>query len=184
VPAIPLPDPELRDEVVRLREPAPEDVPALYEACQDPLIQRFTFVPQPYEAEHARQWVAQAPGLRERGEGLSLVVADAETGALLGTVGLLRPRWEHRAAEIGYFVAPWARGRGAASRAARLLARWAVTDLGLARLTCEVDIENQASQTVARRAGFVREGVLRSAIEAKGRRWTLVVHSLLPEDLT
>jgi RimJ/RimL family protein N-acetyltransferase len=181
--SIPLPDPQLCDEAIRLREPREEDVPSLLEACQDPLIRRFTFVPDPYREEHARGWVEGAPVARETGERLQLVIAGAADDRLLGTVGLPRLDWEHRVAEVGYFVAPWARGRGAAWRAAGLLARWALTDLGLARVSCDVDVENVASLRVAERAGFVREGVLRSAIEAKGRRWTLVVHSLLPEDL-
>jgi RimJ/RimL family protein N-acetyltransferase len=127
--------------------------------------------------------VARAPAAREAGEQLQLVIADARDDRLLGTAGVLRPDWEHRVAEIGYFVVPQARGRGAATRAVRMLGRWAVTHLGLARVSCDVDVENVASLRVAQRAGFVREGVLRSLIEAKGRRWTVVVHSLLPEDL-
>ena len=33
-----LPDPPLADEAVRLREPAPRDLDAVVEACQDPLV--------------------------------------------------------------------------------------------------------------------------------------------------
>ena len=183
MPAIPLPDPPLADDAVCLRVPRSEDVPAIVEACQDPLIQRFTFVPDPYTTPAAQEWVAAAPADRERGQALSLVIGSAESDELLGTVALLRFAWPHRSAEIGYWVAPWARGHRTAVRAVGLLAPWALRTLGLQRLSCDVDADNEASQRVARRAGFVREGILRSAIEAKGRRWTLVVHSLLPEDL-
>jgi RimJ/RimL family protein N-acetyltransferase len=180
---IPLPDPVLADEVIRLRPARVEDVPAIVRACQDPDIQRFTFVPNDYTEDLARAWVAGAPGERERGEALQLAVASAETDELVGTAGLLRFSWPHRTAEIGYWVAPWARGRGIAVRATRLLAPWALGTLGLARVTCEIDPDNAASRLVAERAGFVFEGILRSAIEAKGRRWSVAVHSLLPEDL-
>jgi RimJ/RimL family protein N-acetyltransferase len=184
VPAIPLPDPELSDGVVRLRPPRPEDAPALIEACRDPLIQRFTFVPAPYEPQHAHGWIAEAPARRAAGEALNLVIAsDQDDTALLGTAGLLRPVWEHRVVEIGYFVAPQARGHGYATRAIKLLAPWAIETAGFARVTADIDVDNTGSRRVAERAGFTREGVLRSAIEAKGRRWTLVVHSLITEDL-
>lgn len=183
MPPIPLPDPELRDDVVRLRPPHAGDVEAIHAACQDPLIQRYTFVPVPYEREHARTWVDSAAALRQAGDTLSLVMTRAGDDALLGTVGILRPDWQHRVAEIGYWTAPAARGQGLTAHAVRLLAGWAIPALGLARLTCDVDMGNQASQRVAEKAGFVREGVLRSAIEAKGRRWSLVVHSLIAEDL-
>jgi RimJ/RimL family protein N-acetyltransferase len=184
-PAFPLPDPPLSDGAVVLRPPRPDDVPDVFAACQDPDIQHFTFVPAPYEEHHARGWVEGAAAARERGEQLSLVIADATDpdGRLLGTAGLLRPDWAHRTAEIGYWVAPWARGRGAASRAAALLAPWALRTLGLARVACDVDVDNAASRRVAERAGFTHEGVLRSLLEVKGRRWTLAAYSLIAEDL-
>jgi RimJ/RimL family protein N-acetyltransferase len=184
VPPIPLPDPELTDAVVRLRAPGPEDVPALVAACQDPLIDRFTPLPSPYTEADARVWVDGAAASRESGEALNLIIAPADGDAVLGTVGLLRPDWTHRTAEVGYLVAPEARGAGVAARAARLLATWGLTALRLARVSAEIDADNAASQRAAQRAGFTREGVLRSAIEVKGRRWSLAVYSLLPEDLT
>jgi RimJ/RimL family protein N-acetyltransferase len=183
MPPLSLPDPELADDVIRLRPPSLEDVPALTAGCRDPLVQRFTFVPSPYEEAHARGWVEASPETRAAGEALSFVIVGAQDGALLGTAGLLRPDWAHGTAELGYWVGPWARRRGAATRAVRLLAPWALRTLGLARVTLEVDVENVASQGVAERAGFTREGVLRSAIEAKGRRWSLAVYSLLAEEV-
>ncbi|HWI72445.1 MAG TPA: GNAT family protein [Baekduia sp.] len=183
MPPIPLPDPELADDTIRLRPPAPEDVDAITEACQDPDIQHFTFVPSPYRTVHAREWIAAAPARRAAGEDLGLVIADARTGALLGTVGLQHPDWQHRTGAIGYWVAPWARGHGAAGRASALLGRWAIRALGLRRVTIDADEANAASRRAAERAGFVLEGVLRSAIEVKGRRWSLATYSLIAEDL-
>ena len=115
MPPLPLPDPELADDAIRLRAPTAADVPAITEACQDADIQHFTFVPVPYREEHARDWVGGAPARAAAGESLSLVIADTEDRTeLLGTVGLLRPDWERRTIEIGYWSC---RGRaGAASR--------------------------------------------------------------------
>ncbi|MDX6687034.1 MAG: hypothetical protein QOF86_3162 [Baekduia sp.] len=183
MPPLPLPDPPLADDVLRLRPPAPADVPAITEACQDPEIQRFTFVPSPYTEAHAAGWVADAAPARARGEALEFVIADTPTDVLLGTIAVQRRVLVHRTAEIGYWVAPAARGRGTAARALALLAPWALRSLGLARVTCEIDVDNDASQRVAEAAGFTREGVLRSAIEMKGRRWSLAIHSLIAEDL-
>jgi RimJ/RimL family protein N-acetyltransferase len=183
VPAIPLPAPELADEEIRLREPTVADVPAMTEACQDRLIQRYTLVPVPYGEDDARTFLAGMPAAREAGEALSLAVSARDGDGLLGMVGVQRFQWQHRSADIGYWIVPAARGRGIATRAVVLLSRWALRELGLARLQLDADVENPASHRVAERAGFVREGVLRSLIEAKGRRWTEVIHSLLPEDL-
>jgi RimJ/RimL family protein N-acetyltransferase len=182
MPPLPLPDPELADDTIRLRAPTAADVPAITEACQDPAIQHFTFVPVPYREEDARDWVGGAPARAAAGENLSLVIANANDRAeLLGTVGLLRPDWERRTIEIGYLIVPWARGRGLAVRAVKLLAPWALRTLDLARVACDVDVDNATSRRVAQRAGFVAEDVPLAPVVVKGRTWNLVSYSLRPE---
>lgn len=178
-----LPSTPLQDERFLLREPVAADAEEVYEACQDPAIQRYTFVPVPYERHHATDWFADMPRARDAGEALSLAIEDRTDGAFCGMASLLRPDWEHRTVEVGYWVAPQARNRGAASLAARLLAHHALRDLGFARVHLHADVENAASMRAAERAGFLREGTARSAVEAKGRRWTLALYALLPEDL-
>jgi RimJ/RimL family protein N-acetyltransferase len=182
MPPLSLPDPELADDTIRLRAPSAADVPAITEACQDPDIQHFTFVPVPYAEQDARDWVDGAASRAAAGEALSLVIAD-NRAKLLGTVGLLRPDWMQRTIEIGYWVAPWARGRGLAVRAVKLLAPWALRTLDLARVACDVDVDNAASRQVAQRAGFVAEDIPLAPVAIKGRTWILVSYSLRPEQV-
>jgi RimJ/RimL family protein N-acetyltransferase len=181
--AFPLPDPPLADERFVLREARAEDVDRIYAACQDEAIQRFTFIPVPYERQHASGWFADMAGARAAGVELSLAIEDRADGTFCGMVSLLRPDWPNATVEVGYWVAPQSRGRGAAAHAARLLSHHALRNLGFARIRCDVDIDNPASMRSAERAGFLREGTARSAIAAKGRRWTLALYALLPEDL-
>jgi RimJ/RimL family protein N-acetyltransferase len=184
MPPLPLPDPELADDAIRLRAPVAADVPAITEACQDPDIQHFTFVPVPYREQDAREWVGAASARAAAGEKLSLVITHADDRTkLLGTVGLLRPDWERRTIEIGYLVVPWARGRGYAVRAVKLLAPWALRTLDLARLACDIDVDNAASRRVAQRAGFVAEDAAPAPLTVKGRTWNLVSYSLRPEQV-
>jgi RimJ/RimL family protein N-acetyltransferase len=77
------------------------------------------------------------------------------------------------------------RGRGIASRAVRLAARWALEDCGVARLQLRADVRNEPSQRVAEKAGFTREGVLRSSRYSarQGRRVDFAMYSLLPGEL-
>jgi RimJ/RimL family protein N-acetyltransferase len=164
----------LADDEILLREPTEEDVPAITEACQDPEIPRWTRVPSPYTEADARTWLAST------GEDRFLVV-DRETGELLGGVGL-RPDSEG-VAEIGYWVKREARGRGIAPRAVRLLSEWGLRERGLARISLMTEPANTASQRVAEKAGYRREGLLRSWMELKGERRDFVMFSLLPEDL-
>ena len=164
----------LEDEEIVLREPTDDDVPALTEALQDPEIPRWTRVPSPYTEDDARAWLASTDEER-------FLIVDRGTGELLGGVGL-RPD-EDGAAEIGYWVKREARGRGVAPRAVRLASEWGLRDFGLARISLMTEPENTASQRVAEKAGYRREGLLRSWMEIKGERRDFVMFSLLPEDL-
>lgn len=180
--ALPLPDPPLRDESILLRPWTLDDVAWVTAACQDPAIVRFTRVPSPYTEAEARGYVLGAAAERATGESLSLAIADARDGDPLGAVGMQRFDWEHGKGDIGYWVAREARGRGAATRATRLLARWAFDALELARVELLAAVINERSQRVAERAGFRREGILRSAWRLKEGRVDMVVFSLLPTD--
>src|SRR5919109_1324713 len=99
---------------------------------------------------------------------------------VLGGISLNDVDLDQRRAGIGYWVASEWRGRGIATRAVRLLARWAFDELALARLEISCGPDNFASQRVAERCGFVREGLLRAHLVHKGRRRDSVVFGLLP----
>lgn len=167
---------ELRDGDLLLRQPTSSDVDALVEACQDPELGRFIpNFPSPYAADDARGWISRANRTSAQ---KTLVIVDARTSRLLGAI-------EVRLGEvgsIGYWVRADARGRGVATRALRLLALWAVTQGGVERLELTTHPENVASQRVAEKAGFRREGILRAHTRfAEGRRDS-VMFSLLPAD--
>jgi RimJ/RimL family protein N-acetyltransferase len=182
VPELRFPDPPLSDERVLLRPWAEADLPAAAEGARDPLVPRFTRVPENQSDAELRAWVETHGAALETGEALWLAIADADTDAFLGSTGLMRFDWEESRSEIGYWVAPLARGDGVATRTVRLLARWALLDLGLGRLSLHADTDNAASQRVADRAGFTREGVLRSYEQRKGVRYDLVSYSLVTAD--
>jgi [ribosomal protein S5]-alanine N-acetyltransferase len=85
--------------------------------------------------------------------------------------------------EVGYWVKREARGRGLATRALRLLARWALEDQRLARVQLAAEPGNLASLRVAEKAGFTREGLLRRYLNIGGERRDGFMFSLLPEEL-
>jgi len=173
-----LPSPvRLTNGQVALRPPELRDVAAITEACQDPEIGRWTRIPWPYREEHARAWVEAQPA-----EAVDLLVVSPNSDELLGAVGLIKVDLGRRRAEIGFWTARWARRRGVASVAALLLARWSFHALELARLQALARPENEASRRTLERAGFVREGLLRSYEEIKGERWDMAVFSLLAEE--
>jgi RimJ/RimL family protein N-acetyltransferase len=168
---------ELHDDELLLRPPTDADVPEVVAACQDPELARFIpGFPSPYGEDDARNWIAARSGAEDS---RTLLIVDASSGELYGAI-------EVRLGEtgsIGYWTAKAARGRGIATRATRLLARWAVTEGGVQRLELTTHPENIPSQRVAEKAGFTREGVLRDHAKFREGRRDSVMFSLLPADL-
>jgi RimJ/RimL family protein N-acetyltransferase len=153
-------------------------------ACADPDIQRWTLVPEGYTEDDARSFVAHTASARDAGASLELAVVEAaDTAELLGSVGLVGIDWEREHAEVGYWTAPWARRRGVAVRAVQVLSSWSFAALGLARLQLMPFAANAASQRVAERAGYTREGVLRSYYRSKTGLVDVAMYSLLRDDV-
>lgn len=173
---------ELRDERILLREWRVEDVPAIEAACQDPEISHWIpFVPRPYSRSDAETYVREC--LASDAGRHPFAITDVETGALLGSIDMGVNSFGYRG-HIGYWVVAEARGRGVCSGALRLLADWALEELRLQRLELITDPDNAASQRVAEKVGFRREGVLRSHLRhPDGRLRDSVMYSLLPGEL-
>jgi RimJ/RimL family protein N-acetyltransferase len=177
------PVPPLVGDVVRLRPWGEDDVPSTVLAFGDPVMQRFSWRTAAYTENDARRDLTTREQARVRGEALHLAVVEPrDESVVLGGVWLSEVRPDQGSAAVGYWLASHARGRGTATEAVRLLTRWAFAELGLARLELTCGPDNKASQQVAERCGFVREGVLRSHVPFKRTRRDSVIYSLLPGD--
>ncbi|MEH1054589.1 GNAT family N-acetyltransferase [Micromonospora sp. CPCC 206171] len=175
---------EIIEDGLLLRPWQAADADAVHRACQDPDIQRWTTVPRPYLPEHAHGFVTGiAPTAWAGGTGAPFAVCAAGTGELLGSCGLVSIDRALDSAEIGYWTAPWARGRGVTVRATRAVARWAFDALKLRRLVWQAEVGNHYSRLVALRAGFQVSGELRLAHPAEGGRTAGWIGSLLPGEV-
>lgn len=125
----------------------------MLEACTDPQTQRWTTVPVPYTAEHARSYVHEhVPAGWASGTELTFAVCDSTTGTPLGSIALRLPPGE--TAEIGFWAHPDARGRGVMTDAVGALCRWAFAVLGLPQVIWRAEAGNEASRRVAEKSGF------------------------------
>jgi RimJ/RimL family protein N-acetyltransferase len=176
------PDPPLGEGEIALRPWEDADLEVMVALCRDPDVARFTRVADPYSESDARAWIDAQPARLAEGEGAAFAIVTGG-GEPVGSIGLRIDPLDRGIAEAGYMVAPAARGRGVATTALRLASRWGLRDLGVARIQLSTHVENPASQRVAERAGFRREGVLRSWEQLRGRRVDLVMFSLVAADL-
>ena len=178
----PLAQPTLRADGLTLRPWRESDADAVHTACQDPAIVRWTTLPFPYERQHASDFVGPLSAnawAHKTAANFAVVEAD---GTLVGSFGLVRMNPPQSVAEVGYWVAPAARRRGVARRAATAVTQWALHDVGFARVELLASAENAGSRRVAERIGFTQEGVLRSAAAGRGTREDLVLYSRIAGD--
>ena len=155
------PDPPLADESIRLLPLGPHHEAGIAALLEVDDVLRNTRVPTRPPPGYAATWL----GRFEEGwrDGTRVAFAlEAHDGEFLGVGAFVRLDLAAQQGEIGYVVGPAARGRGVATRALRLLTGWGFTGLELERIELWIDVTNPGSETVARRVGYQREGVLRS----------------------
>ncbi len=169
---------------VRLRPWRLRDAEQLRAACDDPVTAHFMAqMPTPYTMEHARWWITEGSLEAWQTGGASWAVVDPVTDEVLGGAGLGHLHEDRRQAEVGYWVAPWARRRGVATATTRAITGWAFGTLGVLRMELLTAPANAASQRVALAAGFTREGVRRgAAIRRDGSQGDFVVFVRLASD--
>ena len=178
---LPVADPRLATDGLVLRAWDVGDVPALVAAGVDPTVRRFRYS-IPNSNTQAQAWLSKLRTDRVGGRRVELAIAAAADLTAVGSV--LPQEFEHGTATMRDWLAPTARGRGLATCAVRLLAGWAFQELALARLWLHIEPENVASQRVAERCGFEREGRLRSHFQGRdGGRVDVLIYGLLPGEL-
>lgn len=160
------PAPKLTDgpELV-LRQPLPVDLDDIVAQCCDPEFQRWTTVPVPYHRSDAEDFLKR---VAEGWQGNVARFAIAYQHRFAGTVDL---RFDGiGGAEVGFGLAPWARGKGVMTRALRLVLAWGFGLPGLDVVYWRAQVGNSASRRVALRCGFRMEGTVRGLLEQRGER--------------
>src|SRR5439155_3342749 len=116
--------PTLADDTIRLEPLTQADVPDMFALTSDPDVIRFTRVPTGCDEAFVRDWIGRYESGWEGGTRVGYAIR-ARDGEFLGFAALVEVDLANREGELGYMVAPAARGRGVASRAVELLTQWA-----------------------------------------------------------
>ena len=176
---------ELSDGTILIRPLRAEDIPAEYEAVCESIPEVSTWMAwchPGYTIEETTAFITSREEAWKNDTDYGFGVFDAATGKFLGGVGLNFINRVHNCANLGYWVRTSCTGRGVASSAARLAARYGLEQLGFQRIEILAAIGNLPSQRAAEKAGAVREAVLRKRLLVKGEPQDAVLYSLVAED--
>ncbi|MFL5955662.1 MAG: GNAT family N-acetyltransferase [Gaiellaceae bacterium] len=172
----------LADDRIRLEPLTQAHRGHMIELARDPEVLRYTRVPADADEAYVTGWIGRYEEGWEDGRRLGWTIRDAAGGAFLGFAAIVTLDLGALEGEIGYMVAPEARGRGVATRAVALLTRWGFDELGLERLELRIDPANLGSVRVAERSGYRLDGVLRHMHLKDGLRADTGVWSRLRQD--
>ena len=175
---------ELTEGPLLIRPYREADAIALYEAVRESVSEVSLWLPwcnQNYSIEDSREFIGSRDLASQGDEWHSFGIFEKH-GALLGGVGINFINRVHQLANLGYWVRTSATGRGIATTATRLAARFGFEELGLHRIEIVAAVGNVPSQRVAEKAGAKREGVLRKRLLIRGESLDAVLFSLVPED--
>ena len=158
--------PTLQYGRVTLRPPAESDVEQIFEACQDPLIPRFTTVPAEYTMAHALDYVQRVPASLELHREFPFVIefGVGDDKEFAGVVSLHTISLDNHRAEIGYWMHAPMRGKGIGTIAAKMITNYGFLTMGFRRIEAAVDVDNPASQKLLISAGYNKEGILRQRV--------------------
>jgi len=135
-----------------------------------------------FQLQESQTWVERAIGGWESGEMYEFFIFD-EDERFAGGCGLNRLDTRFLTANLGYWVRTSAAGKGVATAAAKLVAKFGFERLGLQRIGIAAAVDNIASQRVMEKVGAVREGVLRNGLRFRGKNIDSVQTSLIPGDI-
>jgi ribosomal-protein-serine acetyltransferase len=179
-------DLELSSHGISLRRYCAADIPLVHEAARESISEISPWMPwchPNYSMEDSAAFVLSRDDAWANQVDYSLVITDSQSGTFLGSVGLNYFNRDHQFANLGYWVRSSRTGRGAATMATILTARFGLRELGLQRVEIVVAVDNKASQKVAEKAGARKEGVLRNRLLLHGQPHDAVMYSLIAADV-
>lgn len=168
---------------IAMRPFTPDDAETVEVLINDAEVAAGTLrIPHPYPKGAARPWIeAQAESYRA-GKSLTWAVVTAAGDQLLGAISLRLTPAHHRA-EIGYWIARAAWGKGYATEAVRAVLAFGFDELGLHRIDAHHYVENPASGRVMLKAGMKSEGLRRGAVWRDGVPRDLEEYAILRTDV-
>ena len=165
--------PTLTVGTTTLRPMRPADAEDIYRAVQDPIIPKFTTLPEDYPVELAIDFATtrNVSSHLNKTE-LVFVMEDSElkssdypySNGFAGVISLHSIDIPNHRAEIGYWMAKEARGKGIGTRAASMITEYGLMTMGFNRIDGIVDVRNEPSKQLLLNAGYEFEGIMKKYV--------------------
>lgn len=132
--------------------------------------------------EDAEKMIASFPKTFNSNRGIRWGMVVKESGAFIGTVGLNNLNAGSKRAEVGFELHPSFWNGGYTSEAVKEIINYSFNTLELHRLGAVTFPQNEASISLLKKLGFVKEGTLRGYLFQNNQSHDAFVFSLLETD--
>lgn len=148
----------MRTQAIQLRKRKITDARRLFEILNNPKFEYFALSPKSVEAE--REYLRES---KKNKLNHDYVILSGD--AIVGACGIKINQRKRYVGEIGYVIDEKHWGKGIATRAVKLLDKIGFTSLKLKRIEIKMDPRNIASERVAIKCGYAKEGTMRKSIK-------------------
>ena len=175
--------PRLETDRLLLRGWEPTDVDAVFAYASDPEVTPFMAWDRHRSLADSRTFLDVFVAEKYAAQELDYCIClRSDPTDAIGGIGLYWSYRPHGTMELGYVLRRSAWGNGFVPEAGRRLIRHAFETTDVARVFAPIFAQNEKSRRAAEKMGLELDGVLRSAVQYRGRRWDEAIYSVLRKD--
>ncbi|MBU8773228.1 GNAT family N-acetyltransferase [Cytobacillus oceanisediminis] len=169
----------IRTERLILREISKDDSEGIFACFSNENVTRYYGQDTLGNIEQAEAFVDFfAKSFKEK-RGIRWGIEVKGTKGIIGTVGFNAWSPKHKRAEIGYEIHPNQWRKGYTFESVSKVIEYGFGEFGLTRIGAVVFTDNEASNKLLTKVGFIKEGVLRDYMYQNGEPYDTYVYSLL-----
>lgn len=146
--------------------------------------------------EHVQKWLPWLKHIQSSSDALFFITNEEElarkqksmilgifmASSCIGVIGFHQLDFQNKIGSLGYFLEKQYEGKGIMTQSATALISYAFFELKLNRIELRIATENAASNKLAKRLGFIKEGILRQVEWLETKYVDHVVYGLLKEE--
>ena len=175
-------NPYLKGDKINLRRIRRSDAESIYHHVKDKDIARYTFIPHPYRIEDAYSFIKLSHKQIYQKTNFPLGMEHPQSKQIIGIISLDHVNYEHKNAELGYWLGKKYWGQGIAKEAIRLILRYGFKELKLKRVYARVMQPNIASAKLLEKSGFTYEGTMREMLYRRKQWLDMLWFGILKEE--
>ncbi|OWK37683.1 GNAT family N-acetyltransferase [Fimbriiglobus ruber] len=165
-----------------LRPVTPDDADAVFAACSNPNVTRYTLFDAHRRRDESLAFVcdyAPAGYARQVPDPLAITLKQDPDPRLVGCIGCYWVSESNRTMEAGYWLTEHLWGRGLAAEALAAVVGHVFTEYPVDRIQARVIVGNPASARVLEKVGFRHEGTMRASLVRRGQTEDVMIFALL-----